>query len=237
MPKPEGAVAGDAEALRDTILRKLTYDLGKSRTAARDRDWFMATALAVRDRIVDRWLKQLRATYETGTKQVYYLSLEFLVGRLLRDWVSNLQMDDAVQEALASLGVDFEQVRQAEPDAALGNGGLRRLAACFMESLATLGIPAFGYGIRYEHGLFRQLIRDGWQREFPEDWLTFGNPWEYARPEIAHDIGFGGSVEAVTVSEVRTRHVWHPAETLQAVAYDTPVVGWRGVHVNTLRLW
>jgi starch phosphorylase len=237
MPNPNTAAPRDAEVLRDTILRKLTYDLGKSRTAARDRDWFMATALAVRDRIVDRWLAELRATYETGAKQVYYLSLEFLVGRLLRDCVSNLRLDPVVQEALASLGVDFEQVRQAEPDAALGNGGLGRLAACFMESLASLSIPAFGYGIRYEHGLFRQLVRDGWQREYPEDWLTFGNPWEYARPEIAHDIGFGGSVEAVPVSEVRMRHVWHPAETLQAVAYDTPVVGWRGVHVNTLRLW
>ncbi|MBC4014704.1 glycogen/starch/alpha-glucan phosphorylase [Siccirubricoccus deserti] len=237
MPNPDTAAPRDAEVLRDTILRKLTYDLGKSRTAARDRDWFMATALAVRDRIVDRWLEELRATYETGAKQVYYLSLEFLVGRLLRDCVSNLRLDPVVKEALASLGVDFEQVRQAEPDAALGNGGLGRLAACFMESLASLSIPAFGYGIRYEHGLFRQLVRDGWQREYPEDWLTFGNPWEYARPEIAHDIGFGGSVEAVPVSEVRMRHVWHPAETLQAVAYDTPVVGWRGVHVNTLRLW
>jgi starch phosphorylase len=106
-----------------------------------------------------------------------------------------------------------------------------------MESMATLSIPAFGYGIRYDHGLFRQIIRDGWQREYPEDWLTFGNPWEFARPEIAHDIGFGGTVEAVTVSEARVRHVWKPAETVQAVAYDTPIVGWRGRHVNTLRLW
>src|SRR3954471_10811358 len=237
MPKPNAAIPADAASLRDAILRKLTYDLGKSRTGARDRDWFMATALAVRDQIVDRWLDQLRATYETGAKQVYYLSLEFLIGRLLRDCISNLRLDAEVAEALASLGVDFEQMRQAEPDAALGNGGLGRLAACFMESMASLGIPAFGYGIRYEHGLFRQLVRDGWQHEFPEDWLTFGNPWEYARPEIAHDIGFGGSVEAVPVSEVQTRQVWHPAETLQAVAYDTPVVGWRGAHVNTLRLW
>ncbi len=231
------ALSPEAEALRQTILHKLTYALGRSRPGAQDRDWFVASALAVRDRIVDRWVDRTRASYEQGAKQVYYLSLEFLVGRLLRDNVSNLGLDAPLRAALAGLGVDFEKVRQAEPDAALGNGGLGRLAACFMESMASLAIPAFGYGIRYDHGLFRQIIRDGWQREYPEDWLSFGNPWEFARPEIAHEIGFGGAVEAVTVSEARVRHVWKPAETVQAVAYDTPIVGWRGRHVNTLRLW
>ncbi len=229
--------AGDAAALRDAIVRKLTYDLGRSRSGARDRDWFLATALAVRDRVIDRWLDVTRATYEQGEKQVYYLSLEFLVGRLLRDSVSNLGLAETLKDALAPLGVDFDAVRLAESDAALGNGGLGRLAACFMESMASLNIPAFGYGIRYEHGLFRQILREGWQHEYPEDWLTFGNPWEFARPEIAHDIGFGGSVESVRVSDSEVRQVWHPAETVQAVAYDTPVVGWRGRHVNTLRLW
>ncbi|WP_137177264.1 glycogen/starch/alpha-glucan phosphorylase [Roseomonas sp. AR75] len=226
-----------AASLREAILHKLTYDLGKSRLGARDRDWFMATALAVRDRIVDRWIDMTRASYQSGAKQVYYLSLEFLIGRLLRDNVSNLRLTEELTEALQSLGIAFDVVRAAEHDAALGNGGLGRLAACFMESMASLSIPAFGYGIRYDHGLFRQIVRDGWQREFPEDWLADGNPWEFARPEIAHEIGFGGTVEAVAVSEARTRHVWKPAETIQAVAYDTPIVGWRGKHVNTLRLW
>ena len=238
---PTGAATaqptGDGAALRAAILQKLTYDLGKSRLGARDRDWFIATALAVRDRIVDKWIDLTRATYQTGAKQVYYLSLEFLIGRLLRDNVSNLGLAGELRAALEPLGVDFDKLRIAEPDAALGNGGLGRLAACFMESLATLGIPAFGYGIRYDHGLFRQIIRDGWQREYPEDWLNFGNPWEFARPEIAHEIGFGGVVEAVNVSEARVKHVWRPAETVEAVAYDTPIVGWRGTHVNTLRLW
>ena len=237
---PDPALPGlpmHAASLRDSILHKLTYDLGKSRLGARDRDWFVATALAVRDRIVDRWIDLTRATYQSGAKQVYYLSLEFLIGRLLRDNVCNLGLVGELREALDQLGVDAEKVRVAEPDAALGNGGLGRLAACFMESMASLGIPAFGYGIRYDHGLFRQIIRDGWQREYPEDWLNFGNPWEFARPEIAHDIGFGGSVEAVTVSEASVKHVWKPAESVQAVAYDTPIVGWRGAHVNTLRLW
>ena len=198
----------------------------------------MATALAVRDQVIDRWLDVTRATYDQGEKQVYYLSLEFLIGRLLRDAMSNLGLLQALPEALAPLGVDAEKVRAAEPDAALGNGGLGRLAACFMESLASLGIPAFGYGIRYEHGLFRQVLRNGWQEEYPEDWLGFGNPWEFARPEIAHSIGFGGSVETAEGADDDTpKQVWHPAEMVQAVAYDTPVVGWRGRHVNTLRLW
>ena len=227
----------DAETLRDAILRKLTFEMGKSREGARERDWFMATALVVRDQVVPRWLADTRDAYETGTKQVYYLSLEFLVGRLLRDAYTNLGMGPGLKAAFELLGLDLEPVREAEPDAALGNGGLGRLAVCFMESLASLNIPAFGYGIRYEHGLFRQLIREGWQREYPEDWLTFGNPWEFARPEIAHNIGFGGTVEAVAVSETEQRHAWHPSETLLAVAYDTPIVGWRGAHVNTLRLW
>nr|WP_207622762.1 glycogen/starch/alpha-glucan phosphorylase [Falsiroseomonas algicola] len=235
MAKP--GESADAAALRGAILQKLTYDLGKSRLGARDRDWFIATALAVRDRIVDRWIDLTRATYQSGAKQVYYLSLEFLIGRLLRDNVSNLNLLDTLRDALEPLGVDLEKLRIAEPDAALGNGGLGRLAACFMESMATLSIPAFGYGIRYDHGLFRQIIRDGWQREYPEDWLNDGNPWEFARPEIAHEIGFGGTVEAVTISEARVKHVWKPSETVQAVAYDTPIVGWRGAHVNTLRLW
>jgi len=231
------AAAPDTASLQERILRKLTFDLGRSRSGAAERDWFVAAALVVRDQVVERWLAATRAAYTSGQKQVYYLSLEFLIGRLLRDNVSNLGLEAEMREALAGLGVDLDQVRLAEPDAALGNGGLGRLAACFMESLATLAIPTFGYGIRYDHGLFRQVIRDGWQREYPEDWLNFGNPWEFARPELAYAIGFGGTVEAIAASDGHTRFAWKPAETVQAVAYDTPIVGWRGRHVNTLRLW
>ena len=227
----------EAERLRAEVLRSLLYDLGKSRVAARERDWSMAVAYAVRERIVDRWIDQARDHYANGAKQVYYLSMEFLTGRLLRDNVVNLGLEQPLRDALAPLGVDFDRIREEEPDAALGNGGLGRLAACFMESMASLCIPAFGYGIRYDHGLFRQEINNGWQREFPEEWLRFRNPWEFARPEIAHSIGFGGTVEAEPVGDARIRHVWTPAETVEAVAYDTPVVGWRGRHVNTLRLW
>nr|WP_294512630.1 glycogen/starch/alpha-glucan phosphorylase [uncultured Rhodopila sp.] len=224
-------------ALRDAILEKLTYHVGKRRSVATDRDWLIATAVAIRDRVVDRWVNTTEATYQAGSKRVYYLSLEFLIGRLLFDNLNNMNMIETMRAALAGLDVDLDKLRALEPDAALGNGGLGRLAACFMESMATLDIPAYGYGIRYEHGLFRQVMKNGWQHEYPEDWLALGNPWEFHRPEVRYPIGFGGAIEAVPVSEASVRHVWHPAETIEAVAYDTPAVGWRGRRVNTLRLW
>ena len=227
----------DVAALQAAILDKLTYHVGKRRAIATERDWLMATAYALRDQIVDRWLAGVDAAYQNGAKRVYYLSLEFLIGRLLFDNLNNLNTLDTMRAALAGLDVDLDKLRALEPDAALGNGGLGRLAACFMESMATLDIPAHGYGIRYEHGLFRQVMKNGWQQEFPEDWLALGNPWEFYRPEVAYEIGFGGSIEAVAISEAAVRHVWHPAETIEAVAYDTPSVGWRGRRVNTLRLW
>jgi glycogen phosphorylase len=227
----------DVAALQTAILEKLTYEIGKRRTIATERDWLMATAHALRDQIVDRWLAGIDAAYQNGSKRVYYLSLEFLIGRLLFDNLNNLNRLDTMRAALAGLDVDLDRLRALEPDAALGNGGLGRLAACFMESMATLGIPAHGYGIRYEHGLFRQVMKNGWQQEFPEDWLAMGTPWEFHRPDVCYEIGFGGSIEAVPISEAAVRHVWHPAETIEAVAYDTPSVGWRGRRVNTLRLW
>ena len=146
-------------------------------------------------------------------------------------------MLEPMRAALAELGVDLDRLREVEPDAALGNGGLGRLAACFMESMATLSVAAYGYGIRYNHGLFRQVIRDGWQHEYPESWLSLGNPWEFERPEVSHMIGFGGTVRARDPADGTDRYIWEPAETVEAIAYDTPIVGWRGTHVNTLRLW
>jgi starch phosphorylase len=234
---PASPAATDAGGIADTILGKLTYQVGRSRAGARPHDWFTAAAYAVRDRVVDRWLDGTRASYEQGRKQVYYLSLEFLVGRLLRENVTNLGLAGPFAAALGELGQEPDAVRAIEHDAALGNGGLGRLAACFMESMATLKIPAFGYGIRYDHGLFRQVIRDGVQHEYPEDWLSFGNPWEFARPEVSHPIGFGGAVHAMPGADGVVRYAWKPAETVTAVAYDTPVVGHGGQHINTLRLW
>jgi glycogen phosphorylase len=226
-----------AAELKAAVLAKLTYAVGKTPEVATPRDWFLAVTFATRDIIVGRWLESLNGVYVDGRKRVYYLSLEFLIGRLLFDALTNLGVAQPMAEALDGLGVNLTDLRKIEPDAALGNGGLGRLAACFMDSMATLSIAAHGYGIRYDNGLFRQIIRDGWQQETPEDWLVNGNPWEFVRPEYNYAIGFGGWVEMVEDDHERTRHVWHPAETVEAVAYDTPIVGWRGRHVNTLRLW
>ena len=226
-----------ARALRDEVLRRLAATVGKDKAAASPRDWSVAAALATRDRVVPSWLASTKRNYQEDRRRVYYLSLEFLIGRLLIDALTNLGLTEAMRAALADLGVDLDALRAREPDAARGNGGLGRLAACFMDSMATLDIAAVGYGIRYDHGLFRQTIKDGWQHEYPEDWLSFGNPWEFARPEIVYDIGFGGHVDGARLADGALAHVWRPAETVEAVAYDTPVVGWRGKHVNTLRLW
>src|SRR5262250_1233976 len=228
---------GDLDEIKSAVLAKLALELGKDASAATDRDWFVAAALTIRDRVVHRWLTVDRTSHAQGRKRVYYLSLEFLIGRLFADVLCNLGLTEIFRAALGDLGVDLNRLRAVEPDAALGHGGLGRLAACFMESMATLGIPAYGYGIRYDHGLFRQVIRDGWQQEYPEDWLSFGNPWEFARPEVIYDIHFGGRVETVHETGRALRHVWQPEETIEAVAYDTPVVGWRGRNVNPLRLW
>src|SRR5215813_10684416 len=225
------------EEFKASVLAKLTVTIGKDPPAATGRDWFVATALALRDRIIHRWLAADRATLAQGRKRVYYLSLEFLIGRLLNDVAGNLRLTEIVSRALGDLGVDYDRVREIEPDAALGNGGLGRLASCFMESMASLGLRTYGYGIRYDHGLFRQIIKDGCQQEYPEEWLSFSNPWEFERPEVTYDIFYGGRVDADTSGSGGTRRVWHPAESVRAVAYDTPIVGWRGAHVNALRLW
>jgi starch phosphorylase len=227
-----------AAELRDAILRKLTYSCSKTPSNAGPYDWYLATVLAVRDRMVDRWLESEQRTERKRGKRVYYLSIEFLIGRLLFDSLINLRMLGSARSALASLDVDIDQLRQLEPDAALGNGGLGRLAACYMDSMAALAVPAYGYGIRYEHGLFKQEIRDGWQHEMPERWLAFGNPWEFERVEAEYSIRFGGSVEYIDGGEDGTaRGLWYPTERVLAVAHDTPITGWRGRHVNTLRLW
>jgi glycogen phosphorylase len=231
------AATGELEEIKSAVLAKLALELGKDAAAATDRDWFVAAALTIRDRVVHRWLTVDRTSHAQGRKRVYYLSLEFLIGRLFADVLCNLGWTETFRAALGDLGVDLNRLRAVEPDAALGHGGLGRLAACFMESMATLGIPAYGYGIRYDHGLFRQVIRDGWQQEYPEEWLSFGNPWEFARPEVIYDIHFGGRVETTMSPTGVKRSVWHPAESVEAVAYDIPIVGWRGQHVNPLRLW
>ena len=227
----------DPESFRRSILGKLIYQVGKDPHHATRHDWFVALALAVRDRLVDAWMTTTRTVYDADRKRVYYLSLEFLIGRLLADSLRNLGLYETAGEAMAALGVDAEEVLKVEPDAALGNGGLGRLAACLLDSMATLGIPAYGYGIRYEHGLFKQGLDDGWQVERPEDWLAFGNPWEFERAEAVYPIRLYGHVREERDADGRRIRTWEGGQRVLAVAYDTPVVGWGGRHVNTLRLW
>jgi starch phosphorylase len=233
----QSGVNADETALRDAIAAKLTYVVGKDADIATDHDWYCATALAVRDRIVDIWQATRRETQQRKKKRVHYLSIEFLIGRLLFDTLTNLRLVEPVRNALADMGVNLDKLALAEPDAALGNGGLGRLAACFMDSMAALKIPAYGYGIRYEHGLFEQRIRDGWQQESPENWLVRGNPWEFSRAEISCTIGFGGTVEYIGGDETTARAIWYPSEQVIALPYDIPIAGWNGRHVNALRLW
>jgi glycogen phosphorylase len=218
--------------LKADVLRHLTFTLGKDPSHASTYDWRLALSFAIRDRIMGPWFTSTRKTWDTGHKRVYYLSMEFLIGRLLEDATINLGLYDTVKSTMAELGVDVRGLIEDEPDAALGNGGLGRLAACFMESMATLGVPAYGYGIRYEHGLFRQRFQGGQQAETPEDWLMTRNPWEFERPEAAYVIPFKG-----TVVTKDGREVWEPGETVTAEAHDTPVIGWKGRWANTLRLW
>lgn len=229
----------DAAAFRNQIMAKLVYQVGQRPETATDHDWFMATAFAVKERVVDVWNVSTKESEPAGAgrKKVCYLSMEFLVGRLLSEVIGNLGLTATVEEALEGLGISLDSLRTFETDAALGNGGLGRLAACFMESMATTDVPAVGYGIRYDYGLFKQSFRSGWQQEAPDDWMTGGNPWEFERSHLVYPVRFGGHVQTRTDSSGHVYHTWCPDETVLAVAHDTPVVGWRGKRVNTLRLW
>lgn len=221
------------ENFGDAIQRHLIYSVGKDKAHAVERDWCVAVSLAVRDRMVEGWIDTTRSIYKKKQKRVYYLSMEFMIGRMLEDSLTNLGLIDDAKAFLTSEGLNFHDVLHAEQDAALGNGGLGRLAACFMDSMSTTGVAGMGYGIRYQHGIFRQNIEDGWQMEEPEDWLVQGNAWEFRRPEVVYNVEFGGKVE--TGPDGKT--TWSPTERVQAVAFDMPIAGWEGAHVNTLRLW
>ncbi|WP_102107011.1 glycogen/starch/alpha-glucan phosphorylase [Oceaniglobus roseus] len=221
-----------ANQFAESIAHHLKYSMGKDPEHAQIADWRIALSLTVRDHIVDPWFASTRATYAGHHKRVYYLSMEFLIGRLLEDAIVNLGLMDLADGALKQFGVSLDEALADEPDAALGNGGLGRLAACFLESLSTLGVPAYGYGIRYEHGLFKQSFVDGRQKEAPEDWLQQDHVWEFERTESAYTIGFGGTVATKGKSAV-----WTPDEAVIAQAHDTPIIGWAGRWANTLRLW
>ena len=230
MPDPETVTSA---SLREQIERHLVFSIGKNREAARLTDWRLALSRAIRDQVVAPWFRTTQRIYAEDRKRVYYLSMEFLIGRLLEDATANLGLESKAREAVRQLGFDYDAVVRDEPDAALGNGGLGRLAACFLDSMSSVGIAAMGYGIRYEHGLFRQSFENGWQAEEAEDWIGQNHAWEFKRPEAAFPIGFGGEVQ-IGQGDAAT---WRPDETVMAAAYDTPVPGWKGDWVNTLRLW
>ncbi|MDR1317636.1 MAG: glycogen/starch/alpha-glucan phosphorylase [Spirochaetales bacterium] len=226
----------DAESLAWGFAGHLKYSLGLDRYSASGHDRFMALAYAIRDRLVNQWIQTQQTHHKTKAKRVYYLSLEFLMGRSMGNNAYNLGVAADMEKALSDLGYRFEEIREEEVDAGLGNGGLGRLAACFLDSLATLDIPAFGYGLRYDYGIFRQEIENGWQVEHPDDWTHGGCPWEIERSDTTVDVNFGGRVETLTENGKQASH-WIDTHVVQGVAYDMPIVGYGGKTVNTLRLW
>ncbi|MDR3210842.1 MAG: glycogen/starch/alpha-glucan phosphorylase [Planctomycetota bacterium] len=227
---------GDANAIQVDYAEHLKYELARDRYTSTKNDRYIALARTIRDRLIDRWIETQQAHHDERVKRVYYLSLEFLMGRALGNNVINFKLQDAVQDALHDLGVDWEELREVEVDAGLGNGGLGRLAACFMDSLATMQIPAMGYGLRYNYGIFRQTVESGYQIEHPDDWLQNGNPWEIARREVQVPVHFEGRVEHWTENG-RTLYRWVETKPVIGMAYDFPIVGYGGNTVNTLRLW
>ena len=222
----------EPQALKHAIANKLMFTVGKDPEAARPEDWMHAAAYAVRDQLVERWMQTTRARYANDSKRVYYMSMEFLIGRTFSNAMLALGLTEEIREALAEFGVDMDTIAELEPDAALGNGGLGRLAACFLDAMATLDIPGMGYGIRYDYGMFRQTIVDGNQVEVPDYWLTHGNPWEFPRPEVTYRVQFGGHVLKTSGA-----YQWVDTHDVQAMAYDTIIPGYDTTATNTLRLW
>jgi starch phosphorylase len=229
-------LASDVPSLKRAIANKLMYQVGKDPVSARPEDWMQAAAYAVRDHLVGRWMTTTRAQYDQDVKRVYYLSMEFLIGRTFGNAVLALDLMTPLKQALRELDVDVDALFDLEPDAALGNGGLGRLAACFLDSMATLGVPGFGYGIRYDYGMFRQQIVDGRQVEAPDYWLKNGNPWEFPRPEVTYRVRFGGRLEEQGHGEGALVR-WVDTEDVLAMAYDTIIPGYGTAATNTLRLW
>src|SRR3954464_4781662 len=227
----------DSEALKEAFVNHVQHTQGKHPSAATRLDHFISAARTARDRMFDRWTRTWSRRERQQPKIVNYLSMEFLLGRLLEDGLVNLGVLEEFRAGMSSLGIDLNQVLEQEPDAGLGNGGLGRLAACFLDSMATLGIAGMGYGLRYDYGIFRQDIIGGHQHESPDQWLRFGNPWEIARPERTYVVRFGGRVIQYTGSTGRLVHEWVDTDSVNAMAYDIPIPGYKNNVVNTLRLW
>jgi starch phosphorylase len=227
----------DAQSIREGIEDHLRFTLAKDEHSYTDWDVYKSVVLAVMDRLHDRWLSTQTRYYQEDRKRVYYLSMEFLIGRLLDNALINLGIQDEVRAALKKLGHDYDQLREVEMDAALGNGGLGRLAACFLDSMATMGIAGYGYGIRYDFGIFNQQIENGFQIERPDVWLRFGNPWDVVRPDHLMPVQFYGESVPYTDADGALRFRWQNAQKVMALAYDMPVPGFQNSVVNNLRLW
>ncbi|MES9929922.1 MAG: glycogen/starch/alpha-glucan phosphorylase [Candidatus Thiodiazotropha sp. 6PDIVS] len=230
-------LGSDPKAIQRSVSNHLVYTIGKDPFTATDHDWMMAFSHVVRDRLIERWMETQRNYYKHDAKRVYYLSMEFLIGRSLINSLLNMDIYGACGKALHKLGIELEQLRNLEHDAALGNGGLGRLAACFLDSMASLNIPGYGYGIRFEYGMFRQKIENGSQVELPENWLVHVNPWEFPRPEVSYRVRFGGRVMEYQDSSGRKHFDWIDGDIVIAQAYDTPIPGFQNDTVNNLRLW
>ncbi len=230
-------LGNDLASLKHSLSNRLIYSLGKDPITATHRDWFHTTAYAVRERLIERWMETMRSYYKTDAKRVYYLSMEFLTGRLLANSLLNMGFYEECREALSDLELDIDRIRELEMDAALGNGGLGRLAACFLDSMATMGLPGYGYGIRYEYGMFTQRIEDGNQVEHPDNWLRYGNPWDFPRPEVLFPVKFGGRVVQFKNDQNKVHFHWIDTEDVMAMACDTPVPGYNTSTVNNMRLW
>lgn len=225
------------ETLKRAFADNLYYLLAKDESWATERDYFMALAYTVRDRLLHRWIKTTQTYFAQDVKAVFYLSAEYLMGKQLGNNLINVGLYEQARQAVAESGLDLYDLREQEEEPGLGNGGLGRLAACFLDSLATLEIPSIGYGIRYEFGIFDQFIQDGWQVEHPDEWLRFGNPWEIPRLDYRVEVKFGGHTEAYSDRNGCYRVRWIPERTVCGVPYDTPVAGYATNTVNTLRLW
>ncbi|MEZ7862327.1 MAG: glycogen/starch/alpha-glucan phosphorylase [Aeromonadaceae bacterium] len=235
--KVEQLSALNKEQLKQDIVHHLRSTLGTSEQKASRQAWWKATCAAVNELVFERLTQTQQTHFKENTRAVHYLSAEFLMGRLTANNLHNLSLYEVCGEALKDLGIDIADLCEEEPDMALGNGGLGRLAACFIDSLATLNMPAVGYGIHYEHGLFRQEIRDGRQIERPDSWREYGNPWEICRPESAQEIPLYGYVETVFGEDGKMKKVWHAGQKIKGLPWDIPVVGYQGKTVNILRLW
>ncbi len=242
-PRPKNTAAAssglafEAEGMRTAILHYLKFKLGRDPESATKRDWWIATATAVRDRMIERGLDTYKLHRQQNVRRLYYLSMEYLMGRLMHNSVVNLGLEEAVTDALRSLGLDFEQIRAQEEDMGLGNGGLGRLAACFLDSLATLDLPAVGYGIHYEFGLFRQQFVNGHQVEHPDNWIIYGAPWEMVRPELTQTVQLFGRCAQVFDDRGNFQWRWVDTKTILGFPYDIPIVGYGTSTVNILRLW